>query len=533
MTKNIASTNWGPFTAVGTGGTYNSWQENGVSGDWLLSASNYVAAKMPMAITFPLNSLASADSYAKNAYTGVRWNIPIIIQGGAWPFKYEIVSNGGATGLTIGAELDRTIDGLTGRTLHKVGADYGVLSLPSPSAGAYSITVRVTDQELNTIDVPISLTVGTAKWLFVDPVGGNDSTGTGAIGAPFKTIGKIHGDSNLTTTYSGYRVYLRAGTTPLDGMATNNNNYNATGTNNPVQFIGYPGESVVLEAYEGWFNLSAADDFYLGDLTYQYAAAYSPGGGTVPIYMVNSFSGSDRSSYFNVDFKDFKGNPFNSGSGNTSILYIAGGGTLNTGVSHCSLSGQTGTFIDWYATDYSVVEHLDISNVTTGTDDGSSRAIMFLKDSPDHVTLRDCNIWDSISWTETNNYGGIGIYGQAGATNVEIAYCTLLAPFASGRAGAIYNWGNNSEAGLIENIYLYRNSVKERFYWEGGTSYTNFAAGEEVHESNVLDTGAMPSNVQISSSGNVDSATYFDASMLLTGASRTNYLGTKGAEVAE
>ena len=44
MTKNIASTSWGPFTAVGTGGTYNSWEPRGggllFTPDYLIDAEN-------------------------------------------------------------------------------------------------------------------------------------------------------------------------------------------------------------------------------------------------------------------------------------------------------------------------------------------------------------------------------------------------------------------------------------------------------------------------------------------------------------
>ena len=92
-------------------------------------------------------------------------------------------------------------------------------------------------------------------------------------------------------------------------------------------------------------------------------------------------------------------------------------------------------------------------------------------------------------------------------------------------------WGGNPVSQLIENIYLFRNSIDQRFRWEG-SGHTNMANGTEVHENNVLNIQTMPSDVRISSIGNIDGATYFDSSALLTGASRTTYLGLKGAEVA-
>ena len=81
-------------------------------------------------------------------------------------------------------------------------------------------------------------------------------------------------------------------------------------------------------------------------------------------------------------------------------------------------------------------------------------------------------------------------------------------------------------------MIIYRNSIKQGFEWEGG-AHTNMADGTEIHEYNVLDTGTMPSSVKITGINNVDGATYFDGSMKLTGASRSSYLGTHGAEVAQ
>ena len=61
----------------------------------------------------------------KNAHPGIHWEIPIVIQGGSWPFRYEIVSDGGASGLEIGGELERELD--NGFIVHNVTDEYGTL----------------------------------------------------------------------------------------------------------------------------------------------------------------------------------------------------------------------------------------------------------------------------------------------------------------------------------------------------------------------------------------------------------------------
>lgn len=71
----------------------------GQSADWQLPADHYIPARMPMHVVFPRTAEAVAFSYARNAHPGIRWEIPIVIQGGAWPFRYSIIDHGGADGL--------------------------------------------------------------------------------------------------------------------------------------------------------------------------------------------------------------------------------------------------------------------------------------------------------------------------------------------------------------------------------------------------------------------------------------------------
>lgn len=498
---------------------------------WQLPTANYVSTGMPMNLVFPRPEAASW-SYAKNAYTGVKWNIPIGIQGGAWPFHFEITNDGGAAGITIGEDLTGAVDGATGKTVYTVGADYGVLSWDSPVAGSYTITVRVTDQTSAILDVTVSLTVGTSGWLFVDPVSGNDSTGDGSIGNPFASLVPLHSDSSATTTYANQRVYLRAGTTPLGGMTANSGNYRLEANAVPCQYIGYPDEAAILEWDTGWFVISDVDDYLCKDLECKYKSTYLPSG--APIYMYSNVSGGDRLTLINNAYTNFDGSPVNTGSGNTSIIYLSGTDKSNFFVSRCSQTGKTGTFTSAYQVTGGLIEHHRVHNATTGIDDGSAHGIIWLKDDPVNFTVRNVEMWENITWAETNNYGGIGMYGQDGAQNVEICYCTVDCPIdpSVSRGGAIYNWGNNPVSALIQDIFMYRNSLDIGIEWEG-SSHTNMANGTEVHSKNVLNGGSEISNAKVSNVDNLDASTYLDATMKLTGGSRTSYLGTHGAEVAK
>lgn len=204
-------------------------------GDWRLPADYRSEARMPMHLVHPRNDESAQWVIGKNAHPGVRWESPVVVQGGAWPFRYEIIDNGGAEGLSIGSALQRVRE--NGFIVHRWTDNYGRLWWNDPQAGQYEILLRVTDQELNTIDVPISLTVGTDGWVFVDADTGSDAN-DGSVDAPFQSIQRIHDGG---AQFDEHRVYL-AGTVPMDGNIENGNLRIACGggnaTTTPAVWVG-------------------------------------------------------------------------------------------------------------------------------------------------------------------------------------------------------------------------------------------------------------------------------------------------------
>jgi len=492
-------------------------------GDWKLPAGNYVSTGMGMTIVHPRPEIET-NTWARyrHEHTGVPYTIPVAVQGGAYPFHYELITF--PSGMIIGEDLVASGDALIRP------ADYGIINWASPTAGSHTVKVRVTDQ-LNSIkEVEWTLTVGTAGWIFVNPLAADD-TGTGAIDDPFKTVGRIHSDSASSTEFAGYRVYLRGGTIPLDGMATNGGNFRLDPNTNPLVWLGYPSETVVVEEYEGWMVIgTGTDDVYLGGFTFQYAAAYSPGGGTAPIYMINSIGGYDRMQVHGLTFKEFKGSPFNAGAGNTAAMYFNSNPRNYISITDCEATGTVGIFVDCYQWNYSVIDGFNVHDAAIITTDGSAHTTFLIKDNPDFVTLRNIEMWDNNTWN--SSIGGVGYMCQNGGTNTEVSYCTVLNPITSGRNGAVYLFNNNIDGGLVENLWLYRNSLNQRLVWEG-SAMTNFADGEEIHTKNILQTQSIAvADARVTDIDNIDSGTYLDASMKLTGASRVSYLGTHGAEVA-
>ena len=110
---------------------------------------------------------------------------------GAFPYVLQLLS--GPPGMTIGATYWQSDwYGFEYKCLSKaMAAGYGYLQW-TPTAAVSDATVRllVTDQQMNTLTITftVSTSSSTSQFIFVDSVNGNDSTGTGAISAPWARL---------------------------------------------------------------------------------------------------------------------------------------------------------------------------------------------------------------------------------------------------------------------------------------------------------------------------------------------------------
>jgi len=127
-------------------------------------------AKMPPVIIFPRpdSETASWERHRKT-YTGALYEFKVGIQGGAYPGTFELTGSPPA-GMTIGEIYG--------------DADYGKIIWASPTTGTHTIAFKYTDQDLTEVTRTYELVVSTTGFVFLDSVGGNDSTGDGSIGTP-------------------------------------------------------------------------------------------------------------------------------------------------------------------------------------------------------------------------------------------------------------------------------------------------------------------------------------------------------------
>lgn len=478
-----------------------------------------------MALVHPRpDAETGAHAQHRNAYPGVAWSTHVVIMGGAYPFRFELLE--APPGMTIGADLVQ--DGDTRRP----DANYGVIRWAQPLPGSYTIRARVVDQDTNRAQSPsqplvlaFTLTVSTDRFVFVDPVNGLD-TNPGTLQAPLRRIAALHQGDSGNTLFSGRNVYLRAGTHPLDGMQTNSNNYAMLDARAPNVFVGYPGETAVLSLYQGSFRGRTATDFMLKDLTVEHANANG-----VDQRFFAGVEPQQRNSFHGVVFRDYK---MGTTEGeNPSLVFYYSGGPGSSAHSHvsfhrCEFTGGMGAISTTYGVRYFSFQHNRLHHInTTGNYSPTNGwGLLYFKDSTRDVDVRANQAWENITAPLFTAFVGVG--GQNATqsdyayNNIRISYNTVKG-FEHGYFGT-YD-GGSAATGSIDG---FRNSV------EGPVReyiHTNPPQRSRWVD-NVVTQGFENMSPAFVASGNVTGAGVLNSSMALEGAARTQYLGVAGAELA-
>jgi hypothetical protein len=488
-----------------------------VSGDWQLASGHFMPAKKSLVVVYPRPN-TETETYARQRkayYDGsnsIEYRVPVGVQFGAWPYHFEVTS--GPSGMTVGAQYG--------------DSNYGVVTwTPSGPASGTSVAVRVTDQESNYVDVTWTVTTSssTSDFIFVS-TSGNDSTGDGTIGSPFATLSKVMGATESSGAYPGRICYFRAGTYNVPTQGQINPSYQ------PMSFLNYPGESVTFNCATARQNLAfgtnaGTNDFMMQGITLDGANS------TATNYRTFWAGGvSHRWCIDQVAITD----PYNGSVGGdvtTGFFFDSPGtGVYRTYIyfNECTESGRSGSggnaysLLATYVCRYVLIERCTVSS-------GATQDI-YLKASTRDATVRANSITNSGA-SGTGAALATGCQVDSGLANQDFEYCynTIDAP----DYGALtFNYGYFSPG----QHWAYRNSIRGRIWLraDGAGPYT---LEQNAIENDTTDGGG---NAQVSTQG---SPTYtntgtecqaasgvFDSGLLLTGTYRTNYLGTRGAEIA-
>jgi hypothetical protein len=522
--------------------------------DWQLAAGHYEGYNVLHVIYPRPDGETATSSRHRHAYPGIKYEIPIGVQFGKWPYKYEKIA--GPSWLNIEAE-----------TLQWDGVDkfvipegYGVLSgtAPGSAQAAETVTVRVYDQDHNRpspsfVDVTFSVAVSASNFVFVDPVNGNDGTATGLIGAPYRELSAVfaagtHGskicyirqtptfDADTSTFAGGYSPVLTSNVITTEGAAW------------PTSLLGYPGEYVGLNLAHV-INENAMvrmPDSFFSNLDIRY---HQQSVRTQRNPRVFSWPRAERVTYWKLTFvrpyigthsDDNHGCMMHRSSGNSNLdlghVYVYGvnchGIDLgrNEGAGYGSSNGPS--LFGFYSNSRVLLER----NSTTQSR-GANNGLIIFKRSADRVQARanlQIDNYDSqgrsmvlVAYVRHDPY-----FNDGYMRNIELCWNKTICNNLTDGMAQIGDGGASYDPSLIYNMVTYRNTMAGGLWGNPPLAGTQIevTARRNIVMSVPEDRYIDDDNFKMVTSA-VRTAS-INAQGNLIGSARTQYLGTHGAEVA-
>lgn len=408
---------------------------------WQLPEGHWVPAKMPMTLVHPRPDNETNDwARHRRAYPGLEYRVPVTVQGGAFPFRYELVE--GPRGMAIGGRVN--------------GADYGVLSwTPEEEAGVYPVRVRVTDQELNQVIASFEVTVTREGFIFLDSSA--PGNGDGTIDSPLNSFAAVHRNDVNDRTYEGHILYLRGGQHVLTGPENSNGNFRIDGVNKPLVWLGYPGEEATVNASTTVVNMlgsGSGQDVFMQGFQLAHSSTIVPNS---RFFFFGSSAGQ-RMTFFELDFYGLV--PGTSGTDNPGAIVAFAGSNYRDylTVQDCyfeeySAPANTGVIGSFYTTRYAVIDRNTFGPTSSET---PARGI-FPKGQNDYWSIRQNeSVFTDFRYGAVQQYmGSRGL----GPQRIEIAY-NLIRASARDRGSVSYNWSNGVSGD--NHTYVYRNTLVGR-----------------------------------------------------------------------
>ena len=342
----------------------------------IVFASNYT-----LEITQPQSGLTERSRYYK-AYPGIKYEIPVGVFGGAYPFTYELTT----------APSGMTID-----------SDTGIItwSNPTTSGSPHSVAVQVTDTESSTDSVNWTITVTTSGFVFLDD--STDPSEDGTIDHPFDSLEDIWGSDGSTTTYDDFFLYFRAGTYGIEGgqranSGTQQYRVNLLITRHPHVWMAYPNETVVLD--------------------------HDLAPGSNGLYISLEHGGTDAW-FSGIKFQDMRNHAIRGGGRMVyynNTFYNGGPGA----------DGQNSSFLMFPGTSYATSETYGF--IRDNTFDTASTYWAFIKSYSTYKAVFEGNIFKN---PNTNNNEGLAL--KAYDQYVDVRGNTFDGDFKSGSIGGDHN----------------------------------------------------------------------------------------------
>jgi len=347
----------------------------------------FLIIKDTSAANYPLEIInideVGEDNRIKFAYPGIEYKVVIAAFGGTYPFNWELLDS----------PVGMVIDSSTGEIIWN-----------NPSIGG-TVEVRVIDSE-GSVDVEsyeVLVTNSTDRFLFVDVVNGY-SLNEGSIDSPFRLL-----DDFWLSDHSGKIIYLRSGiyNYPKNGRYNDRTIHRvALDTGNPMAFLGYPNESIILDGEnngaESFCWYMGYPDHYFYNLIfndiYYYGMAISGASNYLTVYnctFTNTYSDSVHANQASINFM--------AGPAHNKLVIFG-----NTFSNHQSGSSYHGIET------YDLVE----SVIQDNTFNATGNCGVFIKGTSRYIAIRH-NVFNgpTSAW-----YGGIDLYGGSGHHDIEVSF---------------------------------------------------------------------------------------------------------------
>ena len=467
-------------------------------------------------IVFPRPDLErGAGSRCNYAHPDMPFSFPVCAQGGSWPHRIEITGTSGPADMSS-ASIGETLV-VAGDSQQRPDS-YAVFTFtpnPADNGLAFGVSFRLTDNDGNTATVTVNGTIDRDRFAFFDP-GATGSSNLGTIAHPFTSWEAGFGtDSGVAL--QGMIAVFRGGNHVLQGYAGNQGNYRLEGTNKPLAYIAYPGESPRIDLSSGFFSLQDVNDFYVDGIEFHDNDQSDAVG-----RMFGVFGSGDRFVMWRTTLTNFSQGT-NPGTSNPAAVYMSDVPRQYGVFLSNTLDGEQATFLQLYKPRDYVIEDTSFGPTAVYNQSlaNSNWGIIYFKDGPQRCSVRANNLVGATFNVNVNSLIAVG--AQAGYEDLE--FCWNKADAGINDFSVV---AREPTAFATDRVYQFRNSIMSgRIRTFNSPPDTTHYIGKNISQDSL---SIVAPNTQ--DDNLFDHAGVFDANGNLQGPARAAHLGLRGAEVA-
>jgi len=392
----------------------------------------FVKAKMPMHLVYPrADTETQAHARHRWAHPDMSYEIPLGVQGGAWPFKYELIK----------APAGAKIGSLYG------DPNYGSVTwTPAAATGVEEFVVRITDQELNTVEARWKVKIDPSMFVFIKA--GATGPKAGTIASPLANVIDWYKDAD-DSTFLNKIIVFRGGSYNLIGDAVNNGNLRLHDKYKTPSLIGFPGEAAIIDATTAKIMVGDLTDIFIADLTWKNAR--NDVANAHFFWLTGDVS---RSTFWRNNFTQMRYGTV--GTDNTGPVFISNTVKAKThilfkenimdGIHNAAGNGH---YVDIYRASYVLVEQNVAKNSSTSYG-------FWMKATISYVTVRANEAVDNVKGNQMSIGYGAAI-GEVPHSH-EICWNRVVVPEAQDGPSMLFAMSDPYK-GQSYASYVYRNTI--------------------------------------------------------------------------